>query len=494
MSSNVTVQRLGDASQLDNDPHRLDYIRQDQKAPIYRNRTSGNDIHSYGMVGLLFFGLLATVLWLLKVATCWGATTYATPLACTVLSVASLSWTVGVPLLVLVSWCVLLYGKLQKDRSEALSNRIVRDRYSNPVDALMVASPDWNAAAYFASAQQAEERMAPFKQLPAGLDSLSLSSGGGKAAAGAEDAEATAPLIPAEEWLMWLDEKPHLLLAAETGGGKSVLASVVVARRAEQRGDAIAVLDPHWSPQVEADEGQLVPKWGGIAPAARSHAEIRQALRVLRAEYDQRMQQLRTGAIVERHFPPLTVVIDEVPEVVAEIKRLDRRGEDAWADTTEVLGSGARKVNISIILLTQSPLVQDIALNSAMRRNFARVALQHAEIVSLLREASDAENKAAVLAAVRGQRYPAALLRDGEAYALDRRDLLARMPRAIAATPWTPPQQPMPQAVPDEKKQAVLAALRRARAKGWTREQARVAFAQSGIQFENALWTKAGEE
>ena len=257
----------------------------------------------------------------------------------------------------------------------------------------------------------------------------------------ADDGDDAAPLIPADEWLPWLDEKPHFLLAAETGGGKSVAASVVMARRVQQRGDAIAILDPHWSPMVEADEGQLVPKWGGIQPAARSHDEIRAALKALRAEYDQRKDQLRTGAVIERHFPPLTVIIDEVPEVVAELHKRDRRGEDTWADTTEVLGSGARKVNISIILLTQSPLVQDIDLNTAMRKNFMRVALQHAEIVSLVREASDAENKAAVLAAVKGQRFPAALLRDGAAYALDRSDLLTRMPRAITATPWVPPTQ-----------------------------------------------------
>lgn len=66
-----------------------------------------------------------------------------------------------------------------------------------------------------------------------------------------------------DEWLAWLDERPHLLLAAESGGGKSVLAGAVVARRVAARGDHVAILDPHWSPSVRVDEGQLVPKWEG---------------------------------------------------------------------------------------------------------------------------------------------------------------------------------------------------------------------------------------
>lgn len=58
-----------------------------------------------------------------------------------------------------------------------------------------------------------------------------------------------------DEWLAWLDERPHLLLAAESGGGKSVLAGAVVARRVAARGDQVAILDPHWSPSVRVDEG-----------------------------------------------------------------------------------------------------------------------------------------------------------------------------------------------------------------------------------------------
>lgn len=242
--------------------------------------------------------------------------------------------------------------------------------------------------------------------------------------------------VAVAEWLPWLDEPPHLLLAAESGGGKSVLASVVVNGRVQRRGDTVAILDPHWSPMVEADEGRLVAKWGGIKPLATSHEEIRRALIDIRAEYDDRMEQLRNGEVVEGHFPPLTIIIDEVPEVVAELKKRDGRGQDTWGDTTQVLGSGARKVNISVILLTQSPLVEDIGLNSAMRKNFCRVALKHAEIGFLLKDEANQDRRKAVLAAVDGQRFPAAVLRDGQAWALDRNGLLGLMPQTINARAW----------------------------------------------------------
>lgn len=485
--SNVTVQRLDGTAQLDNDPHRLDYIRQDQKVPIYRNHTSGNDMRSYGMVGLLFFGLLAAVLWLLKVATCWGATASTTPVACTVLSVASLSWTVGVPLLVLVSWCVLLYGKLQKDRSEALSNRIVRDRYSNPVDALMVASPDWNAPAYFASAQQAEERMAPFKQLPAGLDSLSMSSPAAtkSGGAGGDDTISIVP-IPISEWLQWLDERPHLLLAAETGGGKTTTTKAVLARRIFQ-GEDLYIIDPHSS------------HWMGITGigGGEDWQAVTAALDAVEAEYRQRLKAReehleRTGEeLPVSHWTRLTVLLDEANNTQTNLDTAPRGQITPWKRFVKTLGSGARKVNISIILLCQSAVLEDLNISGPMRQNFTRIALDDRTVKQMIKDDEmDRSRKQALYAALEGRAYPATMVRGSQVYLLDRTGLdQVRLPSPddARARLWTPPRCTRRASV------STLELLRRARKAGWTREQARAACQQSGRAFDNALWTQAGE-
>ncbi|MBX7251644.1 MAG: DUF87 domain-containing protein, partial [Candidatus Promineofilum sp.] len=47
-------------------------------------------------------------------------------------------------------------------------------------------------------------------------------------------------------WLAWFDTRPHGLLAAETGGGKSTTAKAILKSRIE-RGEMVFILDPHSS-------------------------------------------------------------------------------------------------------------------------------------------------------------------------------------------------------------------------------------------------------
>ena len=406
---------------------------------------------------------------------------------------------------------VVGWGLMIRMRAEAARMSVTRDRYGNPVSAhaVLQQSPEraWDALALATSADIAT---APHR-IYRGADALSITTQAGAAAAKAEvPALSISTTAQAGAWLDWLDERPHLLLAAASGAGKSVLANVVIARQAQRPGTTVAILDRHWSPMVESDEGRLVPKWGGIAPLAVAYADIRGALMALRGEYDRRMAQLNAGEVREGRFPPILVVIDEVPEVMREVRKLDPKGMDTWADAVVVLGSGGRKVNMHGRLLTQSPLVEDIGMNSAMRKNFYRVALAQPECRALLKEEPDTARRAALTEALRGQRFPAAVERNGEVWLLDRSELLELMPDRIDAPAWEPDGR-CPSVSADASSaalQAILAAdrprqtepvidtvalLRALRRQGKSRETARELLHAHGVQFDNGLWTAAGE-
>jgi hypothetical protein len=522
--SNVTVQRLGDEAQKDNDPHRLDYIRHDQKTPIYRNRTTGNDIHSYGVVGLMFFGLVALVLWLLKAATCWGVSPYDVPVECTVLSVSAVGWTAGVPLLVVASWVVLLYGKTQKDRSEAMANRIVRDRYSNPVDALAVLqdTPDMRLG-YFLQAQAAEVAVAPHKALPAGLDSLSISQGTGKGAAALMSEEDAKPLIEAvavDTWLKWLNETPHLLLAAQTGGGKTTTTKAILAERIAAH-SKLLVIDPHSS------EWLGLPVIGG----GEDWTEVKAALRVVEQEYRDRL--LTRDAYMDEtgeelpvsHFERLTVLLDEANITQANLDDGPRGKPTVWKQFIKVLGSGARKVNISIIMLCQSANVEDLGISGGYRQNFTRIALDDRTIRHMVSEEPNSERRKALMDAVAGRDYPATLSRKGEVFLLDRTGLdryplpspdvarehlwggwdfdsvrsvrssdeaLKRDETAVSArTNERTDAERFALAMQDRG--AKLRMLKQMRDGGKTRDQARDIFKRAGAGFTDTDWTEAGK-
>ena len=246
-----------------------------------------------------------------------------------------------------------------------------------------------------------------------------------------------APVMPAAQWLPWVDAAPHCMVVARTGGGKSVTASAIIAHRVAARNDAVAIIDIHYSPVVNGS-----PKWGGVTPAATDAPGAVVTLRALRAEYDRRMAALASGAVQEGDFSPVTILIDEVPELVAELDRIDR---DVWGDTVGRFGSGARKVCMSCVLLTQSHLVQDIGLNSKMRLNFTVVALDAPTIAAL---AGRAHQPAA--------KWPACMEHDGQIHNLDRGDLPAIAQRLTSARAWVSPVRVAPN---DGQEDALLSLL-----------------------------------
>jgi len=195
-----------------------------------------------------------------------------------------------------------------------------------------------------------------------------------------------------------------------------------------------------------------------------------QALAGVLTEMDSRYDAYNHG---QSYFDRLSVLIDEVPAIVL-------RDKAQWAAFASQLGSEARKVNMSMLLLTQSPLVRDIEISSVMRENFTRIALGDQASVLIEKEESNTKRKTALLEQLRGQEHPAAMEYRGEVHLLDTTNVPGLAKTAKRAQLWMPPTT---QRI--TKEVVLIKALRAAKAKGWNRDQARA----SGLRFDNDLWS-----
>jgi len=259
----------------------------------------------------------------------------------------------------------------------------------------------------------------------AGLDALTLHN---------TPTIASAPPVPSErllaasesddlivapgEWLEWLDRQPHVILAAETGGGKSTTAKAILANRIKA-GEDILVIDPHSSEWFD------LPSVGG----GEDWNAIRNALEIVSNEYRKRLEERdrykqETGKeLPVSHFKRLTVLLDEANNTRAALD-VKRNDNNTWQSFAKTLGSGARKVGISIILLCQSANVEDLGLSGAMRQNFTRIGLDDRVIKQIIaQDEKDNERRKRLYAALVDRSYPAACEMDGRVYLLDRTGL-----------------------------------------------------------------------
>ncbi|MBK9944322.1 MAG: hypothetical protein IPP13_22200 [Kouleothrix sp.] len=226
--------------------------------------------------------------------------------------------------------------------------------------------------------------------------------------------------LPPSEWLAWFDTRPHGLLASETGGGKSTTAKAVLGSRIAC-GELVFILDPHSSdwfglPGIGGGED-----WGAVWVGMQV---VIQEYRRRLTERDAHMR--RFGQELEpAHFPRITVLLDEANLACHKLDVTAKRGDHTpWERFVETLGSGARKVNISILMLAQSPNVEDIGLSGPMRQNFTRIALDAATTrLMTTREETDPQRKKEILAALQGVEYPATSVQRGRVVLLDRTGL-----------------------------------------------------------------------
>jgi len=131
----------------------------------------------------------------------------------------------------------------------------------------------------------------------------------------------------------------HILIAGETGSGKSVAMLAVLKRRRQT-----VVLDPHNTPG----------SWGSaeVIGGGRAFESIGRYLKQMRQLLSQRYSERAQGVT---QFEPLTVATDEMPAIVAA---LGRQMDGVWR---EWLREG-RKVGLFFVVSTQSTRVKTLGI------------------------------------------------------------------------------------------------------------------------------------
>jgi hypothetical protein len=501
MSDTKTFLPLGGSAQLDNEESsHHDYIRHSQIDKPITTRITAAEIKAIGLVVVPSALGLFLLLWIVKGIACWSVDPFTpVPLGC--MFATGLYWfylsagvalAIGAPLL-------SIWSRIQRTRVEVERAGITRDRWSNPVSVRLVhqQTMEYMAAQFMASAQF-ERDVAPFKQYPTGLDALSISSPAAKSPEALPDNGTPVKLLPAAEWLALLndpDGEPHILLAGKTKAGKSTLAEVILARRVE-RGDEVLIIDPHYQPINKYDE----VTWCGLrGVGGDSWQSVKDALSAVRKEYERRKKLANLGEMPRGGFPALTVVIDEVPEIYESLR-------DEWEAFQAVMGSGARKYSIYIVLITQSHLIKDIGGSTAKRENFVVIGLNEKSKMLVLSDVNDTKEKQAMLEALRGQEWSAAMIYRNDIHLLDRTGTKEMRPASLeGASVWSVRPEDAESSenggartdgradgvmVSDDDKIGLLRAMRR---DGTTRDQAREKLARMGLGFENADWTEAGK-
>ena len=347
-----------------------------------------------------------------------------------------------------------------------------------------------------------ERTVAPHKEYR-GVNSLSLSNthNAGDNLLEGPAGEAGLAALPPEKWLPVADEAHHVMLGGSTGEGKTITAKAILLARL-QAGEQLFVIDPHSS------------NWYGIAGRAGGEdwQDAQAAITDVFLEYKDRVQYRHQHLLVtgdelpENYFTRLNVIVDEAFLLKENLDTGTRKGVvNYWSLLSEILSSGARKVGISLVLLTQTTNVEDLGISGPLRRNFFRIAIDAPSIrLMIAREETQHDRKQLLYEGLIGLQYPATAEIGGQIHLLDRYGLLpmARTPVDAKARLWVPPagrsfvrheqntngngngrtNERTNGGIIDE-----LVALRR---QGFTREYARQT---AGLTFTDTDWTLAGE-
>jgi len=261
--------------------------------------------------------------------------------------------------------------------------------------------------------------------------------------------------LAVDDWMRRLNNEPHAIFAAKTKGGKSTMAKVGLQPRISA-GESVFVIDPHSNGWLD------LPGVGG----GLNWTEVEDAMVTIMALYKSRMQereyhQRHTGhELSQRHFPRLTVIFDEANESRIEITKRHTAKGNPWPAFTDIMGSGSRKVGISLWLICQSALIKNLGGSTVMRRNFTVFALDHMTIRELIEEEEPMKTRRdLIVSQLGGVRFPAATVLDGQAFLLDRTDIDQLEPQSARGCAWDgwdydqrcgiflPQQQPIKQAV-----------------------------------------------
>lgn len=481
MAQNVNINRDTGASMLDNMPANglMDYhdgtreYKPGYPRPDWRVEAARGALALSGVLVLwLAFGA-----W--KSLYCWNAVNWqrcdginnAEPLAVGLLFVGAAS---------LACWRTVSRILIDVRLAAAWAARAATsyNRWGNPVRIDLYDAPEYQPGRYAADAAL-KLQTAPYEWAHS-INNYSPSNQGQPAAA--LPAPVDVALVPPDQWLAWVNETPHVILAAETGGGKSTTAKRILAPRIEA-GEHVFIIDPH------SDDWFGLPAIGG----GENWSEVADAIDALIAEYQRRMQERDRFLKAEGRAMPvgdwtrLTTLMDEGFMARLQLDTAPRGQTTRWEQFTKVLGSGARKVGISVGLLTQSANVEDLGLSGPMRRNFLRVGLDHAVVRQMLKDEPNADRRKAIQGLMEGRQYPAVCEFRGQFHALDRAGLEQASAPADAQAAWWPGWTGGVTAAAAPRDPIVMGLLRQARAAGWTRDEVRA----SGVRFTNEMWTDA---
>jgi hypothetical protein len=206
----------------------------------------------------------------------------------------------------------------------------------------------------------------------------------------AAPATAAAPpadtVVPWKTWRVQAVKAHHLLIIGNTDSGKTTLVRALLPGK---RG-ALLVIDPKNRPG----------KWGQIQAIGldddAEYTQIEQALQQVLRELRQRQRALNHG---ETDFQPLTVVVDEAPDVADECS--------TFPLLFKRVGSVGRELQISLIVLSQRSTVRALGIegDGQSRDNFTKILMG-----KFARQAAPS---------LAGQRYCAVLDAEGDQHVLD---------------------------------------------------------------------------
>lgn len=483
MSGNVNVTRLGPEAMADN-PSRVDVADYTSGFREFKPTQPRDD---WRIVAITLGGSVAAflVLWLAygiwKSLYCWlGGFDVADTCRAMARTEPVALGLLGALVVGVVTWRAITAHQAELRQRRAYANRtgLVLDRFGNQTPADLYDRMDLPVLLTYLDRRYQQDVAlkkvtAPY-EIYWGVNALTEGDAPEREAL---PAPAGASLVPIDEWLGWVndpDGEPHLMISGKTKAGKSTLAEALLAARVA-RGDEVYIIDPHYAPVNKYGE----TPWCGLhGEGGDSWDSVRAALAGVRSEYERRKLAANQGEMPDGGFRPLTVVIDEAPEIYEELPK-------EWESFQGVMGSGARKYSIYLIVITQSHLIKDIGGSTAKRENFTVIALnEKAKLLILSEQAIEHDEKRQLLDTVIGMEWAAAMLRNNELYLLDRAAIRERRPKRLNAALWQPPCAP---AEPPTEAEAKLEMLRGLRAAGWKRDEVRA----SGLQFDNDQWTAA---